>query len=239
MIHSLSSSLNKTTLYCLCFVTIFLSSSHVFAQEGSGNALSFNGSTDYVLIGDQPELESMTQLTVAAWIKGTNMTSDNVVVAKWYTATVSWILRIGSCNSGKAEFDTNTGSSVGSCGTTSVDDGNWHFIVGTYDGTNQRLYVDGVLEDTDAQTGTISNSEEEVCIGAACNGATQGSLFNGEIDDVRIWNRALSQAEIRDNMCEKLTGTEPNLVGYWNFNEGSGATASDASSSGNDGSLRP
>ncbi len=53
--------------------------------------------------------------------------------------------------------------------------------------------------------------------------------FKGAIDEVRIWNRSLSPTEIRQTMCSKLTGTEPNLIGYWTFDETSGDTVFDKS----------
>ena len=54
------------------------------------------------------------------------------------------------------------------------------------------------------------------------------SNFQGNLDEVRIWNVALTQTEIRDNMCQKLTGSEAGLVGYWRFDETSGTTAYDS-----------
>src|SRR5262249_19052432 len=61
--------------------------------------------------------------------------------------------------------------------------------------------------------------------------------WDGELDEVRIWNTARSAAEIQSNMCRSLTGTEPGLMGYWRFDEGSGTTVMDASGHGFDGTL--
>ncbi|MDZ7317178.1 MAG: T9SS type A sorting domain-containing protein, partial [candidate division KSB1 bacterium] len=60
-------------------------------------------------------------------------------------------------------------------------------------------------------------------------------LFDGVIDEVTIWTRALSAEEIRELMCKKLTGTENGLAGYWDYEEGSGFTAHDRTSGGHDG----
>ena len=61
--------------------------------------------------------------------------------------------------------------------------------------------------------------------------------WHGGIDDVRIWDRALTQAEIIANKDQALTGFEPNLVGYFPLDEGTGQTAEDASGLGADGTL--
>lgn len=68
---------------------------------------------------------------------------------------------------------------------------------------------------------------------------SNGLTFNfpGKIDELRIWNRSLSQSEIREGMCKKLTGNEPGLIGYWTFDETSGNTVIDKSVNGFNGQL--
>ena len=88
---------------------------------------------------------------------------------------------------------------------------------------------------------TMYISNEDVRIGAAwsyCGYISQPSeLYTGQIDEVRIWNYARTQTEIRRDMCRRLTGTESGLVGYWRFDECGGNTAFDSSGNGNDGTL--
>lgn len=62
--------------------------------------------------------------------------------------------------------------------------------------------------------------------------------FKGAIDELRIWNRALTEQEIRESMCARLTGTEPGLIGYWNFDETSGDIVLDESPNGFNGTLK-
>ena len=71
-----------------------------------------------------------------------------------------------------------------------IPTGTWTHIAGTYDGANLRLYVNGVLVKTQARTGTIFSSPNPLYIGG------KGSQFSGLIDEVRVYNRALSAAEI-------------------------------------------
>ncbi|HEV8515192.1 MAG TPA: LamG-like jellyroll fold domain-containing protein, partial [Cyclobacteriaceae bacterium] len=63
------------------------------------------------------------------------------------------------------------------------------------------------------------------------------SYFNGSIDEVRLWNRALSMSEIQQTMCKKLNGSEPGLMGYWNFDEVGGSTVIDNSPAKQNGGI--
>ncbi len=86
----------------------------------------------------------------------------------------------------------------------------------------------------------IYQGREKLRIGSNwkyCGGSGISSPFAGTIDEVRIWNYARSQTEIRRDMCRRLTGNEPGLVGYWRFDECSGNIAFDASGNGNHGTL--
>ena len=64
-----------------------------------------------------------------------------------------------------------------------------------------------------------------------------GGHFGGELDELRFWNKVLTQSEIRQNMCKKLTGTETGLIGYWRFDDCGCLTLTDASGNGNNGTL--
>jgi hypothetical protein len=98
------------------------------------------------------------------------------------------------------------------------------------------LYVDGVLESqvSISQIGTINNAYN-LNIGAFENISWISNLFSGLVDDVSIWNSALTQEQIQSYMSTPPTGNEEGLVGYWDFNEGTGNTLTDQTSNGNDG----
>jgi len=109
--------------------------------------------------------------------------------------------------------------------------GQWYHIAGTWDGTTQRLYKDGVEIASQTPGGTLDSAI----------GLHFGSSFtpiHGVIEEVRIWNVARTEAEIQMDMHREIFGAEPGLAGYWRFNEGSGNTAFDQTSNGNDGTLR-
>ena len=80
-------------------------------------------------------------------------------------------------------------------GTRNVNDGQWHHVAGVYDGTNMFLYVDGTLDVSKPATGSIVQNSYPVCIGH--NAEAPASSFNGLIDEVSLYNRALTAAEIQ------------------------------------------
>jgi hypothetical protein len=81
-------------------------------------------------------------------------------------------------------------------GTTEVNDGNWHFVAGTYDGATIAMYVDGILQHSYPSSGLIALNDHNISIGY--NEEMNGRYFSGVIDQVRIHNVGLSQAKIRE-----------------------------------------
>jgi len=85
-------------------------------------------------------------------------------------------------------------------GSVDVLDGNFHHIAGTWDGSMLRLYVDGVLQSgvvTTPVNATPANNTREVNIGFTWGGGTPRRFFRGQVDELGIYNRALSEAEIQ------------------------------------------
>ena len=107
----------------------------------------------------------------------------------------------------------------------------------TYDGQTWRLYLDGVLDGTadccHRPSSPANDSIQHAAIAAALDstGAGVNGVFNGVIDEVRIWDRALSLAEIQANVNQQITSA-PNLVARWGFNESGAATTVNDSTPG-------
>jgi hypothetical protein len=153
-------------------------------------ALNFDGVDDYIDCGTSSAFD-LTEVTVACWIKVT--TFDKTWQAIVTKGDNSW--RIHRWSNGNGINWAHTGLSPLSVGgTTNVNDGAWHHIAGTYDGTNRVLYVDGQVDASDTPTGTISVSTHPVLIGE--NAQATGRHWSGLIDDVRIYDYGLSRAEI-------------------------------------------
>ena len=111
-------------------------------------------------------------------------------------------------------------------GSTSIVNGKWYTIVTTYDGSSIKLYVDGIL---DAQSSANGNVIDPVQSSSFFIGVRQDQQqhFTGNIGDLTIWKKTLSLEEILHYSSNSFSGSEQGLVGYWNFDEGSGDVLSD------------
>lgn len=214
---------------------------------GSGNALNFNGSTNWIDIGNNSLLKP-SFLTVQVWINpatsgiGYRMFLNEGDIAST-SSTSGYFMRLTPSNQIDAGLyvGNNSGTSYVQLDLYSpaLTLGNWHNIAMTYDQIKLRLYVDGVCVDSVAENRVIDylGTYQGLKIGTAENNGSLLQYFPGKIDEVRIWNRALTQSELRDSICKKLKGTETGLVGYWRMDEGTGTSTTDATANGNTGIL--
>ncbi|MGQ9609285.1 MAG: LamG domain-containing protein [bacterium] len=170
-----------------------------------GEALEFNGSNSKVDIKgtDALNFNGKKELTAAAWINiaGHSGSCCDPVVAQ--RDVNSWALRYDSRNAGaELEFIVCPGwvGDGAGFGIPVPKTGEWHYLVGVCDGKQLLIYLDGELGDkgTIAFPGTISGNGSATTIGGASDG-----YFKGIIDDVLIYNRALSENEIKQNYKSK------------------------------------
>ncbi|MFQ6119136.1 MAG: LamG-like jellyroll fold domain-containing protein [Methanosarcinales archaeon] len=160
-----------------------------------GKALRFDGVDDYVEVPDSPGLDITDAITIEAWVKPLTLTSNTYPMWKVNTYGLGYgILIIGGA-SDKYQFAFHDGGSWQYVNTaTSPTIGNWYHIVGTFDGLNIRIYVNGALENTASYSGGINPTTNTLVIGS---GSPTVGHFNCIIDEVRIYNRALSAEEIK------------------------------------------
>ena len=134
------------------------------------------------------------------------------------------------------QFAVGQGTTENINGSTPMNQQEWSFASAVYNQGNVDIYLNGVI---DGQ-GTISvSSLSHVQNVPMSLGSTNGdnSFWNGNLDQISIWNTALTQAEIQQYMNCPPTGNESGLVGYWNFEEGTGNSAIDLTANGNDGTI--
>jgi hypothetical protein len=119
---------------------------------------------------------------------------------------------------------------------------NWHHVAATYDGTNMKIYVDGIVIAEANRLGLIiaNNVSKNLFIGKSPG--FPGGVFNGKIDEVRIWDIARTQSQIQSTMNTILTSEyysspDSGLVGYWRLDEGAGQTSEDLSYFANSATL--
>ncbi|MGB2862449.1 MAG: LamG-like jellyroll fold domain-containing protein, partial [Sedimentisphaerales bacterium] len=136
-----------------------------------------------------------TEMTAMAWIKTSSLNSTGIIAGLGY----AWRLSGGS--GGNVAFQVNGTSPVSAAvGTIPVDDGTWHHVAGAYDGTEYKLYIDGRTNVSVASSGVLDGGATAYygTIGAHYKRSDPApkQYFNGLIDDVRIYNRVLSEEEI-------------------------------------------
>ena len=181
------------------------------------NAAEFDGSTAYVRVAHDEIYDIEEGITLAAWVQADAIGYFKTVIAKGDSA---WRLHMDDMNDRlTGHYSMEGGGTVSGVDTTStVSDGEWMHVVSTYDGTTAKIYVNGVLEDSGIATATIDTNTAPVCIGQ--NSQKGGRYWNGRIADVRVYNRAITEAEIA-----KIYG----LVAHWKLDELSGTIAYDSS----------
>lgn len=174
----------------------------VTGPQGHGKALLFDSAQQqFVDAGDAPALD-VNQLTLAAWVRYTPNVHDD----RWEIlekAGAYW-MNIRT-DTRKLRFGGFFGGCTGSNHWFFLDSkkvlpaNTWVHVAGTYDGTALRIYVNGALNATLAVTGATCANTEPLGIGAKNRTATGvvEAYFDGRIDDLRVYNRALSAAEIK------------------------------------------
>jgi hypothetical protein len=157
-----------------------------------GGALRLDGDGDCVEIAGKPEFDITQQVTLSAWVQVEKFDKDwQAIVTKGDSA---WRLSRGQGNALHFACTGVNAQSPWVNGKKDVNDGQWHQVVGVYDGAELRLYVDGALDVSVPATGSIATNDSPVMIGE--NAQVRGREWNGLIDDVRIYNYALSENEV-------------------------------------------
>jgi fibronectin type 3 domain-containing protein len=117
-----------------------------------------------------------------------------------------------------------------------IETNRWYHVAGTYDGSNVKIYVDGVLRGTTPASSIATGNTGLLTLGYH-NMTGWEYYLGGSMGEVRIWSTARTESEIQADMYQELTSNEPTLAGYWKFDEGSGQVVHDYSNNGNNGQL--
>jgi len=227
--------MKKFTLLLALFMLNFL-----FLQAVQ-NCLDFDGAAECVNIEHDPSLDMGTGgITIEAWIK----TSANTPEDYWpcIVEKTTWGTRQGFAlfiahHTNRIAFEVWSSNNWYGVWGQVINDGKWHHVVGRRTGNRIYVFKDGVQSGGWIQTGSNGdvNVNDPLMIGDASWGT--GGNFTGKIDEVRVWNRALSNDEILELMFKELDGSEVNLQAYYQFDETSGTTLPDHTVYNNDGLL--
>ena len=238
--------------YLVAFFTFFLSVTFHCQNDYS---MSFDGVDDYANYGDVMDMNS--SFSVGAWAYSNG--GNGVILSKhlfdidtnppWgkYTGYV-----LGNMNGEGLRFEiVNDHAGHGPecpCGfrisaSTEPILNEWFHIVGVFEsGQAVRLFINGLeVSQTNTSEASINDTGAPLYIGALHSNYSEGSIVNskwdGFIDEAFVIGMALTADEIQQYMNCPPTGNEEGLIGYWNFEEGSGTTAYDLTANGNDGAI--
>ena len=166
----------------------------------SGSALYFDGVDDYVEVPDNASLDLIGNLTVEAWARVDEDTGDHQIIAgKWYPHQ-SYLLEFRP--DGITPQLVLTGSLVIS--NITVPLGSWAHVVGTYDGSIARIYVNGTLAGNLPVSGPLVSGDSLLCIGSHSPVMpSDRNWFRGVIDEVRVYSRVLSELEIQAHYADE------------------------------------
>ena len=175
-----------------------------------GGAISFAGTAGWVTVSSSALLNLSTGMTVQAWVYPTALSSWRSVIIKERTGGLSYGLYGNSDTSRPAAYVNLGGSDVGTNGMAQLPLNTWTHLAATYNGATLRLYVNGTNVSTRTVSGSLVTSSNPLRIGG---NSVWNEYFTGRIDEVRVYNRALSVAEIQAGLNAPLIVTVPNVVG--------------------------
>lgn len=198
------------------------------------NVVNFDGVDDNINFKNQFSLDS-GHFSIEAWVKS-NATNGNTqtIVSKHLSpnATDGYDLRLVN---NLISFNWNNTSIVAA---HAIDTNRWYHIAVTFDGTNYKLYIDGILDKTTSGTNPTSNSVDFIIGAMSQNTYTPYNYYNGWIDELRIWNTELTENQIRQMMNQEIINDGntvkgviipknisglnwTNLAGYYQMNQAS------------------
>ena len=217
-------------------------------QGTTPGALRFNGGSDAVVINNSASLAALNKtITLETWFRVDSFANDWMPVVQKGTGTsfntrsVSlWVNELGYLHFTSA--DVNGFQSYANTPTGSIETGKWYHFAGVLDRNSGRMevYLDGELVGIASNTVTNANTVSHTAalrFGQTLESSTAFSPFSGQLDSVRLWNSARSQAQIEQDMTRTLAAGSSGLVGDWRFGELTGNSVADASGNGNNGVL--
>jgi hypothetical protein len=162
-----------------------------WAKGKIGGAIDLDGKSGFVKINDKAAFDIGGQITVGCWVNFRTVAGDYAAIVT--KGDTSWRL---SMLTGQPKFHTsvNDWNRIVLDGSTTVNANEWHYVTTVYNGKELCFYVDGKVDTCKPWTGGIGQNDFDVLVGE--NAEQKGRFFDGLIDDVRIYNYALSANEV-------------------------------------------
>jgi len=214
------------------------------SENGSGYALNFDFVDDYVDCGNNASTNITGSITLEAWVRSDDYNTQSIIkkngTGTGYELSLSTTNSTNPSASRKFFFRLNSNDTYRINSTTSYPiDGTWMHVAATYNQSTgeMKLFVNGVQEGpTLTGPASIGLNGNNLVIGTDAL-TPRSRFFDGDIDEVRLWNVARTAEQIREGMSKKLNGNEPGLAGYWNMDEATGAVVYDKTLNSNNGAM--
>jgi hypothetical protein len=200
-------------------------------ESGIDYALQFDGLNDYATTGTARFPKPILPQTLSLWVKIASTSSDQDWVTLRRDADSGY--EFGLAGGGLPTVSRVYGASVVVQSSTALEIDHWQFVAYVFDGSQHAIYVDGALVGT-GTTGANNRSPTMSWLGTF-DGSL--NLYNGWLDELRIWSVARTEADIQNDMASGSPPMDPNLVAYYSFNESGGQRVYDRSGNGNHASL--
>ncbi|HWM63912.1 MAG TPA: LamG domain-containing protein [Solirubrobacterales bacterium] len=199
-----------------------------------GSAIYLDGSNDYVEVADATDLDLTEEFTLETWVRPDVVDSWEPVIWKGTETFYSYSLGAAGETPGVPEgFLADEASSwVDVEGEEVLPANTWSHLALSFDGAHLRLYVNGELIDKEVAPKNTENSNGPLLIGAT----DEESFFNGRIDEVRIYDRALDAGEIAADRATPIQTPQAGPVAAYSFDQGEGELAEDLAGE-NDGEI--
>lgn len=196
----------------LVFLLLLLLLLQVNAQN---NSINFDGVDDFITLNGSSSIVNYDSLTLEAWINADEWKPnffEGTIFGRDDSATGGYVLRSGA--NGTLDIALGTATGWVTVSTSPImPEGIWVHVAAVIDVDEVRLYVNGDLEATQAFTSNINPTANEIILGDSSG--FPGRNFEGSIDEVRIWDVALSETDIFNNMTTDYPSDTANLIAYY------------------------
>jgi hypothetical protein len=174
-------------------------------------ALNFDGSNDIVNINDSATLDLTAGMTLEAWVRPTTGTNWRTILMKERPGHLTYGLYANTSSPSRpaVEVATTSGGNVELRGSAQLPTNAWSHVAATFDGWSLTLYVNGNQVGSLPASGSLITSSNALRIGG---NAIWGEYFRGQIDDVRIYNEALTQAQLQSDMNTPVAAAAPDSI---------------------------
>ncbi len=210
------------------------------AFAGPRQALDFDGTDDMINCGNNASLRrnGTSPLTIEAWIKPA-APQWGAIAGKFqhHTAHEGYSLEMFSDYRVAFLFGNNWSDWSSITSLSQLTPGVWSHVAVTYDGTTVKMYINGIFNTSITWTNGLTDSGTDFSIGSRMGTTVFSTFFAGQIDEVRLWSLARTDAEIKETMTRTLVGNEAGLSAYYRMDCINGSTAYDVTSNGNNGTL--